>query len=158
MLMLKVCMIRGIALKDDESHTLSVRVQKVRHIDSICFRRLLMNSKQTLEELREAINEQNEEISYSGDLKLDEIPYKLVNINVLQWQYNLTLDADVADRQFIYTDNAMPIVGHLSFAAPEDEFTEANTGELTMKAGGYRGTYQVLLNMPTNLDAPVQSS
>jgi hypothetical protein len=117
-----------------------------------------MISKQTLEELREAINEQNEEISYSGDLKLDEVPYKLMNINILQWQYNLTLDADVADRQLIYTDNTMPIVGHLSFAVPEDEFTEANTGELTMKAGGYRGTYQVLLNMPTNLDAPAQSS
>ncbi|MCX6670224.1 MAG: hypothetical protein NTV25_10550 [Methanothrix sp.] len=43
-----------------------------------------MNSKQTLEELREAINEQNEEISYSGDLKLDEVPYKLMNINILQ--------------------------------------------------------------------------
>lgn len=84
MLMLKVCMIRGIALKDDESYTLFVRVQRVRHIDSMCFRRLLMNSKQTLEELREAINEQNEEISYSGDLKLDEVPYKLMNINILQ--------------------------------------------------------------------------
>jgi len=158
MLMLKACLIRGIALKDDESYTLSVRVQKLIHIDSMCFRRLLMNSNRTLEELREAIKEQNEEIVYSGDLKLDEASFKLLNINVLQLQHNLILDADVADPQFIYADNTMSIAGHLSFVVPEDEFAEANTGDLTMKGRGYTGTYQVLLDIPTNPDAPVQSS
>ncbi|VVB68670.1 Uncharacterised protein [uncultured archaeon] len=158
MLMLKACMIRGTALKDDESHTLSVRVQKLIRIDSMGFKRLLMNSKRTLEELREAIKEQIEEITYSGDLKLDDVSYKLVNINVLRLQHHLILDANVADSQFIHADKTMPIVGHLSFAVSEDEFAEANTGELTMKGRGYTGTYQVLLDIPTNPDAPVQSS
>jgi hypothetical protein len=146
---------RGIALKDDESHRLFVSVQKVRYIDPMIARRL-MSSNQSIEELKEAINEQNGEIAYSGDLKLDEDPYKLVNINVFQSQDNLALEADVADLPYIYADNTMPIVGHLSFTVPENEITEASMGKLTMKAGRYSETYQVLLSMPTNPDAPVQ--
>ncbi len=160
--MLKTCLIRGIALKDDESYTLSVRVQKLKHIDSMGFRRLLMSSNRTLEELRVAIKEQNEEIVYSGDLKFDEASFKLLNIDVLQLQHNLILDADVADPQFICADNTMLIVGHLSFAISENKFAESNAGELTimkgiMKGREYAGTYQVLFDTPTNPDAPVQS-
>ena len=158
MLMLKACLIRGIALKDDESHTLSVRVQKLIHIDSMCLKRLLMNSNRTLEELRVAIKEQNEEIVYSGDLKFDEASFKLLNIDVLQLQHNLILDADVADPQFICADNTMLIVGHLSFSYLKTNSPKANTGELTMKGRGYAGTYQVLLDIPTTPDAPVGSS
>ncbi len=161
--MLKACLIRGIALKDDESYTLSVRVQKLIHIDSMCLKRLLMNSNRTHEELRVAIKEQDEEIVYSGDLKLDEASFKLLNIDVFQLQQNLILDADVADPQFICADNTMLIVGHLSFALSQDKFAEANAGELTimkgiMKGREYAGTYEVLLDIPIKPDAPVRSS
>jgi hypothetical protein len=139
---------QGFALRGNESHALFMSIQKIRHIDPMKIRGL-MDTNKSLEELKEAINEQNAEIIYGGEIKLSEKSYRLANVSVTRLQTCLGIEGDLmSSREAKYSGIFKEVEGHIVLMVPESKISDTCRGELTINADGFFGTYQVLLSTP----------
>jgi hypothetical protein len=138
---------RGFAMQGNKSHPLFVSIQRIRHIDPMKIRSL-MNTNKSLEELKAAIDEQNPEIIYDGDIKLRDRSYQLMNVNVTKLQTGQEIEADLTGSRDAKHDGLNPVKGHIVFIIPGSKAAEASRGELAMNADGLSGIYQVLLGAP----------
>ncbi|VVB64518.1 Uncharacterised protein [uncultured archaeon] len=147
---------RGFALKNNESRSLFVSVQKVRYVDPNDMRRL-MSSNGSIEALRDAIDEQVTAVAYNGDLRLSRNSYQLVNIKLHESIEDIKLDADLLNicNDGAEIDKAMVLAGHLIVTIPKREASEgdADVGGLTIDSGEYHGAYKVFLSRP-EIDVP----
>jgi|GEM_PF-2663984 len=138
---------QGFALRGNESYALFVSIQMIRDIDPKKVRSLL-NANKSLEELKMAINEQNAEIIYGGDIKLSEKSYRLANVNITKLQTGQGIVADLIGSQEEKYNSALNAVkGHITLIVPDSKISETCRGELAINADGFFGTYQVLLSM-----------
>lgn len=138
---------QGFAMQGNKSHPLFVSIQRIRHIDPMKIRSL-MNTNKSLEELKAAIDEQNPEIIYDGDIKLRDKSYQLMNVNVTKLQTGQEIEADLTGSRDAKPDGLNPVKGHIVLIIPDSKAAEAGRGELAMNADGLIGTYQVLLGAP----------
>lgn len=141
-----VYMGQGFAIKGNESHALFVSVQRVRHVEPMIIRNL-MNANKSIEELKQAISEQKANITYAGDIKINEYLYKLENINVNQSETGICIDADLIDSPRA-NEKHTSIVGHILLIVLYEVILETCRGELTINANGFSGVYKILFSKP----------
>jgi len=148
---------QGFALNGNESHALFVSIQKIRHIDPMKIRGL-MNTNKSLEELKEAINEQKAEIIYGGEIKLSEKSYRLANVSVTRLQTCLSIEGDLMSSHEAKSSGIFKEVkGQIVLMVPESKISDTCRGELTINADGFIGTYQVLLKTRQTFDDSIST-
>ena len=141
---------RGFALKDNESHPLSLRIESLRPINPMHMRNLLTSNK-SLAEIREALDTAEGDEKFDGGIKLDETFYSLVNIRISPNENSTELYVDLIEPvepslgDTISSD--MATVGHLTLTIAFAGIDFVGKGELIMTSDLQVGSYRVFLNM-----------
>ena len=137
---------KGFALGGNESHVLRVQVLRLRLLQPSDIRRLLRENK-SIGEIRAEI-EKTDEVDddaflYRGYMKLGEIIYELVDINLTE---NATLlEAEVIEPHWgMWPDGDAKVAGHIWTKATYREGTRISEGKLSIYHGKYGGDYLVL--------------
>lgn len=135
---------QGFAFRANESVSLLLSIKKLRAIDPVEVRRL-MNANIGIEELKEAIREQDADTVYSGEIRVGHNSYNLVNIIYTPTDGGQRIDADLADMQQGGGDEKPPnaIDGHLTLTNVDGNDTLK--GVLTIRVRELNGTWGVLL-------------
>jgi len=138
---------QGVAAIGAESHPIRLNIESIRPIDPAEARRLL-ESNASLGEIRSSLNAEDNVPAISGNMKLNNDIYRLINITVASSGNNFTLDANVAGpiagpRSGPNKSNAS--VGHTTIKISSTDNMESAEGTLIMNDSEYSGTYRLLL-------------
>lgn len=137
----------GLALKDNESHKLRLKIEAIMPMQPEQIRDLLSSNK-SLEEIREDIRTKGEEAgekAFRGSMILDRGMYPLVNIAISSSGNASTIKADLADISLPTSNDSMAL-GSISVAiSPTDGMT--GKGELYIQEDGDRKMYSIFLDM-----------
>ncbi len=136
----------GFALQDDEAHLLRLSVVRLSPLEPGRIRDLLISNK-SVEEIREAIKAEEGQPLYRGSMRLDDVSYPLIDIDVRPLEDNTTIvNANIASPGSDPV-NQTSIVGHLNMTVSISKGGRIGEGQLEMNSAEHKGSYQILLDM-----------
>jgi hypothetical protein len=141
----------GLALRDNdnESHLFRLSIVRLSPLEPGRVRDLLVSNK-SIEEIRKAIKAEEGEALYRGSMRLDDIIYPLIDIEIRPSENNVTLvDADVT-APGSDPEKQTDVVGHFAITVSATDGVRIGDGQLDMSSKEDSGSYKILLKVAGN--------
>jgi hypothetical protein len=138
---------RGFAMKNNETHTLRINVERLMPLEPMAMRRLISSNK-SIEEIRENILTKGGPPIYHGNMRLDWRNYILINIKVTPSDDSTTIvTADVIDPNLDVKSNKPVTLGQIAIDIAPSHGGMIGKGDLHINSGQHTGSYTILLEM-----------
>ena len=136
---------RGIATRDDESHSIRLNVEAIWSVDPDEARNLLA-SNMSLEDVRSQVRAGKRDAILRGDIRLNNDSYRLTNITLSSLGNKSTLEASLASPgSRSGSGDAASIVGHTVMTISVVDDIQVAEGYVVITDSRYSGTYSLLL-------------